>query len=165
MNKKKDGSKKGMIVGSVLGGVLGAVTALLVTPKSGKELRKDINHQLVAAKDKTIDAKDTAKGKANEVATLVKDKSSTISQSILKQGEKLSSKAQGLIRKARKKDHVTFDDLKDVTKDIMKEEIESGKEIRELVKEEMKDVQGKVSNDMKKFRRQIRKEVKGTVNS
>ncbi len=32
----------GVIVGLIIGGVIGAVTALMLTPKSGSELRKDL---------------------------------------------------------------------------------------------------------------------------
>jgi gas vesicle protein len=137
MSKQTNVSKKSMIVGSVLGGIVGAATALFVTPKSGKELREDINNQVNTAKDKTLDATDTAKGKINEVAMLVKDKSSNVSKSILKQGEQLTNKAQDVIHSVQKKDKVTLDDLKDVTQDILKEEIEAGKDIRKLVKDEM----------------------------
>ena len=63
--------------------------------------------------------------------------------------------------KVQKKDQVTFDDLKNVTKDIMKEKIESGKDIRNIVKEEINDVQGKVSTDIKKVQERNSKRIKG----
>ncbi|SFS58001.1 YtxH domain-containing protein [Paenibacillus sp. BC26] len=38
----KVSGKKSFLVGAIAGGVIGSVTALLLAPKSGRELRKDI---------------------------------------------------------------------------------------------------------------------------
>jgi gas vesicle protein len=47
---------KTFVIGAVVGGVLGAVTALLLAPKSGKELRADISEQAGAIGEKTTKA-------------------------------------------------------------------------------------------------------------
>ncbi|MFC0215356.1 YtxH domain-containing protein [Paenibacillus chartarius] len=44
---------KDLIVGAIAGTVLGAVTALLLAPKSGKELRSDIAEGVQQASEKT----------------------------------------------------------------------------------------------------------------
>ncbi|MDT3426961.1 gas vesicle protein [Paenibacillus forsythiae] len=43
---------KSLLWGIVAGGAVGSVTALLLTPKSGKELRKDISDGAAATADK-----------------------------------------------------------------------------------------------------------------
>lgn len=71
---------KDIIVGAIAGTVLGAVTALLLAPKSGKELRKDIAEgvQQVSEKTQTV-AKQIGTqttelfGKAKDVTTQVVD--------------------------------------------------------------------------------------------
>lgn len=71
---------KDIIVGAIAGSVLGAVTALLLAPKSGRELRKDIagGVQQVSEKTQTV-AKQIGTqtsewiGKAKDVTSQVVD--------------------------------------------------------------------------------------------
>ncbi|MFD0870099.1 Gas vesicle protein [Chlamydia abortus] len=51
MSNKMNG--KDFLVGAMVGSVIGAVTALLLAPKSGRELRKDIADQAQQLSDKT----------------------------------------------------------------------------------------------------------------
>ena len=46
---------KGLVAGTIIGGLAGAVTALLLAPKSGKELRKDIAEKSQDLYDKAAD--------------------------------------------------------------------------------------------------------------
>lgn len=48
-------SKKAFLLGALTGAVTGAVTALLLAPKSGRELRKDIGDTAVKVGEKTAD--------------------------------------------------------------------------------------------------------------
>ena len=48
-------SKKAFFWGTLTGAVTGAVTALLLAPKSGRELRKDIGDAAVKVSEKTAD--------------------------------------------------------------------------------------------------------------
>lgn len=48
-------SKKSFLLGALTGAVTGAVTALLLAPKSGRELRKDISDTAVMVGEKTVD--------------------------------------------------------------------------------------------------------------
>lgn len=70
---KREG--KNFLIGAVVGGVLGAFTALLLAPKSGRELREEIKEQVHHVAGKTQDlAKNIGSqtsdwiGKAKEVA-------------------------------------------------------------------------------------------------
>ena len=40
---KENSSAKGIMIGFLAGGAIGGITALLLAPKSGKELRSDIS--------------------------------------------------------------------------------------------------------------------------
>ena len=42
MQNKEKGMGKGLLIGSLIGVAVGSIVALLYTPKSGKELRKNI---------------------------------------------------------------------------------------------------------------------------
>ncbi|MBS4027814.1 MAG: YtxH domain-containing protein [Ignavibacteriales bacterium] len=50
--EQQDGMGKGLIVGFLVGGIAGAITALLLAPKSGRELREDIKQKSGELKDK-----------------------------------------------------------------------------------------------------------------
>ena len=74
-NKGKD-----LAIGAVVGGVLGAVAALLLAPKSGRELRSDIAEGCQTVSEKTQEIAKTVGnhtaewiGKAKDAATGVAD--------------------------------------------------------------------------------------------
>lgn len=46
---------KGLLTGTIVGGIAGAITALLLAPKSGKELRKDLAEKSQEIYDKAAD--------------------------------------------------------------------------------------------------------------
>ncbi|MFD0958538.1 YtxH domain-containing protein [Paenibacillus chungangensis] len=52
----RKGNKGGFLLGALAGGVIGSITALLLAPKSGKELREDIALQAQKVGDSTVQA-------------------------------------------------------------------------------------------------------------
>jgi gas vesicle protein len=87
---------KDFLIGTLIGGIVGSLTALLLAPKSGKELRGDINNQAHLLKGKSEQLRDTAVVKGNEIASTVKDKTSSISKTVSKQSTELVSKVKNL---------------------------------------------------------------------
>ncbi|WP_438447936.1 YtxH domain-containing protein [Gorillibacterium sp. sgz5001074] len=69
MTNKRNG--KEFLVGAVVGSVLGAVTALLLAPKSGKELRSDLSEQYGKVSDKTVEIAGVVGAKTQEIAGVV----------------------------------------------------------------------------------------------
>lgn len=81
-NEKVDESvsTKDFFVGALIGGIVGAMTALLLAPKSGKELRQNINSQTHMLKQKADQWKDSALEKGSELATVAKKKTDSITE-------------------------------------------------------------------------------------
>ncbi|WP_433743761.1 YtxH domain-containing protein [Falsibacillus pallidus] len=73
---------KDFLIGALIGGIVGATTALFLAPKSGKELRDDLNIQAMQLKEKSSQFKDTAVEKGNEWAAVAKEKTSALSQAV-----------------------------------------------------------------------------------
>ncbi|CEG23291.1 YtxH-like protein [Planococcus massiliensis] len=73
-----ESSSKDFIIGALVGGIIGAATALFLAPKSGKELRSDLNTHATTLKEKTATYTDTAKGKSGGLTQQVKDQSSKV---------------------------------------------------------------------------------------
>ncbi|MBM4165534.1 MAG: YtxH domain-containing protein [Ignavibacteria bacterium] len=48
---KKEGLGKGLLLGFLIGGIAGAITGLLLAPKTGRELRSDIQRKSDEIKD------------------------------------------------------------------------------------------------------------------
>lgn len=67
----KNGRGKDFIIGAVIGSVLGAVTALLLAPKSGKELRADLSEQVSNVSEKTQHFASSLGSKTQELAKQV----------------------------------------------------------------------------------------------
>lgn len=58
---------KGFLIGTAAGAAIGAVTALLLAPKAGKELRQDIAEGAQHIREKTVKAAERVGGKAAEL--------------------------------------------------------------------------------------------------
>lgn len=67
---------KDFIIGTLIGGIVGATTALFLAPKSGKELRGNLNEQAVVLREKTGQLRETASQKGTEFANVAKEKAS-----------------------------------------------------------------------------------------
>lgn len=61
------------IVGALLGSAVGAATALFFAPKSGRELREEMNEQTEGIRMKSIELTAIAKEKANELTEAAKE--------------------------------------------------------------------------------------------
>ncbi len=85
-------NSKDFIIGTLIGGIVGAATALLLAPKSGKDLRNDINEQAGNWKEKTSQWKDTAVEKSNELAAAAKEKSSSLTKTVQEQSNQVVGK-------------------------------------------------------------------------
>lgn len=74
-----------LFLGAVLGGMVGAAAALLLAPKSGKELRTKLSDQAANLLDK--------KG---ELAALTKEKAAALTKMVIQQSTDLVQKAKNL---------------------------------------------------------------------
>ncbi|MBI4548038.1 MAG: YtxH domain-containing protein [Ignavibacteriae bacterium] len=68
MAEERNGLAKGLFIGFVAGAIAGAITALLYSPKSGKEMRSDIKKK---AGDLAEGASDYMKGVRSKTTELV----------------------------------------------------------------------------------------------
>ena len=76
---------KDFMIGALIGRMLGAAAALLLAPKSGRELRSDINEGAKYITDKTEKIRQTAVEKGSEFAEVAKTKTSSLSEKVSKQ--------------------------------------------------------------------------------
>ena len=97
MNGKsgQDTSSRDFVIGAIVGAVAGAATALLLTPKSGKELRTSLNEQASGILEKSDQMKEKAMTKSNELFTTAKDKASTLASTVSEQSAGLLNKVKG----------------------------------------------------------------------
>ncbi|MFS0822376.1 YtxH domain-containing protein [Bacillus sp. 1P02SD] len=68
---KNSGSN--FILGTIVGAAVGAATALFLAPKTGQDLRKQINDQASVVKEKTNSLSKTISEQSNQILTKVKD--------------------------------------------------------------------------------------------
>ncbi|MBA4537702.1 YtxH domain-containing protein [Bacillus aquiflavi] len=94
--KEERSNAKDFLVGSIVGAVVGAATALLLAPKSGKELRKDLNEQASLLKEKTETLKDTAITKGSDLAAAAKEKTNTLTKAVSEQSSQLLNKVKSI---------------------------------------------------------------------
>ncbi|MBT2644002.1 YtxH domain-containing protein [Bacillus sp. ISL-41] len=76
--RETNSNSKDFVTGAIVGGLAGALAALLLAPKSGKELRGSLNEQTSSLKNKSADLASSAKEKASGLKETVSQQSSTI---------------------------------------------------------------------------------------
>ena len=87
---------KDFIIGALVGGIVGSLTALLFAPKSGKELRHDLNNGTYMLKEKTDHLRTTAVEKSGELTSTVKDKTTALSKKVSEQSAEIVKKVKGI---------------------------------------------------------------------
>ncbi|MEH7124119.1 YtxH domain-containing protein [Bacillus sp. JJ1532] len=87
---------KDFLIGALIGGMVGAAAALFLAPKSGKELRNNINEQAVVLKEKTGQLRESAMSKGTQFAGAAKEKSNVLAQSVSKQSIELVNKVKSI---------------------------------------------------------------------
>ncbi|MEI7812385.1 MAG: YtxH domain-containing protein [Ignavibacteria bacterium] len=100
---RDNGVAKGLLIGFLTGSVVGSVIALLYTPKSGKELRKDIREktdEFVEDAEKYIA---DARGKAVDLINDGKKKSERIIADAKVKVESLLHDAEKVLNEAKEK--------------------------------------------------------------
>ncbi|MEH7117761.1 YtxH domain-containing protein [Neobacillus vireti] len=89
---ENEGSSGTFLWGAIIGGVVGAAAALLLAPKSGRELRSTIGSQADTLIDKTANLRENVVSKSNELVS----KTSSISQGIVLQSSELVNKVKNM---------------------------------------------------------------------
>jgi gas vesicle protein len=82
------------IVGTIIGAAVGAGLALLFAPKSGKDLRGDINHGAVQVRDRATEWKDIAQTKGLEWKDIAQAKGQEWKELATEKGSELKHKTQ-----------------------------------------------------------------------
>jgi len=125
---------KDFLIGTLVGGIVGALTALFLAPKSGKELRGDLNDHAYLLREKTESLRETAIEKSSEITSTVKDKTSALSK-------KVSEQSQGLVNK-----------VKGIKADVEDEQSEGENAIDQLFETDVNsDIQQKLEETKKAF--------------
>ncbi|MFJ8066110.1 YtxH domain-containing protein [Psychrobacillus sp. NPDC096426] len=73
--QKEEMNGKDFFIGVFIGGIIGAVTALLLAPKTGSELRGNLSTQAGQLKEKTLDFSSTAKEKTTQISKQLQEQS------------------------------------------------------------------------------------------
>lgn len=93
-NQESGINAKDFLIGALIGGIVGATTALFLAPKSGKEMRQDLNTQAHNLKERTDHLREAAVTKGTEIAEVAKEKTTTIGQAVSKQSNEIISKVK-----------------------------------------------------------------------
>lgn len=97
-------NSKDFIIGTLIGGIVGAGLALVFAPKSGRELRQDINKGASQMVDKASDWKEIAQEKGGEFKEVAYEKGSELKKKAIDSTQELTK--------------VVSDKTKDITKTV-----------------------------------------------
>ncbi|OAH56246.1 MULTISPECIES: YtxH domain-containing protein [Bacillaceae] len=133
---------KDFIIGALCGAFIGATTALMVAPKSGRELRDDLNVQAGSLKERASSLTDTAKDKTSTLTKTVQEQSTAIVdkvKSLKPSGSSTNSEtAEGKKEEAKSVVENVLDavtDKVDTTADTAKTKLDEAKKAFDKVEE------------------------------
>ena len=129
---------KGLLFGTLLGGAVGAITALLLAPKSGAELRRDLAEKSQDVYDKASDYLATVEGGVGTVVNTTVNESKIRAQKIIDsakdQAQVLIDNAESVLSEAKGKASNVSREVSDKFSQVK----EAAKAGSEAFKEEMK---------------------------
>lgn len=111
-------SSKDFLLGTVIGGLVGAATALLLAPKSGRELRSDINEQATYIRLKTEQVKHSALEKGQDLAVTAKDKTVQLSDTI-------SLHSSQMVNKIKRPSKEAGEEMSEASLHVLEDEVEN----------------------------------------
>ncbi|HWO96338.1 MAG TPA: YtxH domain-containing protein [Bacillus sp. (in: firmicutes)] len=143
MSKDKEGlSSKDFLLGTMIGGLVGAATALLLAPKTGRELRSDINDQATYVRLKTEQMKHSALEKGQDLAVTAKDKTAQFSDAISLRSSQVVNK----VKEIRKPNGEEEEEMPKASMQVLEDEIE-----HQPTSSEKNDIQRKLDEAKQAF--------------
>ncbi|MDZ4713508.1 MAG: YtxH domain-containing protein [bacterium] len=120
---KEKNSSNAFILGLLTGGLVGAAAALLYAPKTGKELRKDINYKKDELLNEASNVVDNAKKRASGIITEAKERAMYIVEEGKKKVSSAADTASGFISEEKE---MLMDEASKLSK-VFKSETENNK--------------------------------------
>lgn len=111
-------SSKDFLLGTMIGGLVGAATALLLAPKSGRELRSDVNDQATYVRLKTEQMKHSALEKGQALAVTAKDKTVQLSDTI-------SLHSNQIVNKIKRPGEGAEEEMPEASLQVLEDEVEN----------------------------------------
>ncbi|MDQ0231080.1 YtxH domain-containing protein [Metabacillus malikii] len=116
-------SNRDFMVGSIIGGLIGAAAALMLAPKSGREIRDDLGQQASKLKEQTGKiSKEELIEKGSEFVNIAKEKSASLSQVVTEQSSQIMDKVKDITKNSGGQQDQTIesivgDALKEISED------------------------------------------------
>lgn len=123
---------KDFMIGTLIGIIAGGVTALLCAPKSGRELRGNLNDGALQLRDRASEWKDTAYEKGSSWKDTAYDKGSELKEKAYLKGSDLKTKAADSTSKWSKK---TQEKTQEMTKKVQDKRNKKGDEDETVAEE------------------------------
>ncbi|MCU6710808.1 YtxH domain-containing protein [Paenibacillus sp. J5C_2022] len=92
----KETSLNGAVAGAIVGGAIGAITALLLAPKSGRELRSDLCAKAQSVKEHTSQLAGQLSAQAKELAGSMTGKSEEAPATACHSATDLEERSEGM---------------------------------------------------------------------
>ncbi|MRG87730.1 YtxH domain-containing protein [Salinibacillus xinjiangensis] len=93
-NQNENINSKDFLLGTLIGGIVGASAALLLAPKSGKELRHDLNEGAHQVRERAGEWKDVAYEKGTEWRQIAREKTDQISSNLSEKTKDFSERVK-----------------------------------------------------------------------
>lgn len=121
-NKKAETREtKDFLTGVIIGSVIGSLAALLFAPKSGKDLRTEIQSKANFALDKSDQVKNIVIQKGNDVRELANDAKEKLTKAVQEQTNFLVGAVQSMTKKSGDEAIEVLEDAKQTIEELSNE--------------------------------------------
>ena len=124
-NKNQKNNSKDFLIGTLVGGIIGGVTAFLLAPKSGKELRDDISEQSVQLRNKGVEITSIAQERASSIVKTVSEQSNQVVGKVKKLASNIRSDSTNLRMKGEEVKEEAEETYNEITESI-EDEVSQG---------------------------------------
>jgi|SRR5699024_2324676 len=148
-----DNNNLSFITGALIGSVVGAGLALVFAPKTGRELRSDINRGTRQAMDKADDLRVTVQEKGSEYMDQARIKGSELKEKSSEMTKQVTEKSKDVAQDVKDKSQQVADKAKkvaDKAKDFTEDKKEEIEETVKNIKEEVEDATGNIKEELNK---------------
>lgn len=125
-------STKDFMIGALIGGLIGAATALFLAPKSGRDLRLNLNEQAAFFKDKGEKWRDVAFNKGSGLVASVKGKKTNLAHTGYSYNEVLNEEMDVKVDKDNQREYVQITPYTASQEDVQKKLLDTQKALEEV---------------------------------
>lgn len=138
---------KDFVIGTLVGSIIGASAALLLAPKSGKELRGDINEGAIQVKYRANDWKEKAYTTGSEFRKKAMDTTSDLTSAVKEKTDEVRESAMNLAGEAKEKGQHLKQQATEKAQELKSNAAKKAEDVKQTAETKVDEQKAKLENE------------------